>query len=688
MQAQAGIWLTSTQLSELAEINRRNAISAIEKGNWRNVSLITKDVQAKGGSAGVNKLVLVDSLPSELREKYYLTQTYLPEVATVSGQKEDIQAASHRKRMKIALWRFELIRHPLSFPRNSAERSEAIANIDGNTYTMPNGKPKRVTKDMLYRWLNEYENGTHSVNDLMPKERSDAGQKNEFIRAVDRLVKSGSITPQEHADIKETIERYVSSLWANGIDGWRSIQDYASERLNQMLSDIGINIDTDKKIVTRAYIERFRADFKIVDIHDNDAKYFFDKYIPRIIRHTNGMKPMELVVGDVHPIDIKCERPDGSEVYPRAIAWHDVGTGRVWFTVVFLTKGEGVRREHVAMSFAGMCDAWGLPERLYLDNGNEYKWTEMLDGFIQICELAHKFSVSLMETDRKLQTILRSRPYNAPAKAIEGLFSVIEQYLSQLPGWVGGNRQNQKTHNVGKAPAPFSGDHEEFLTCVDTGLERYHKRPQQAFDGRSPNMVMSDFVTKGWAKTTISREALLYSFAEEKEGVKIDRGYITFNRQKYYHDDLLPYSQRKAALVKVAKHDPSKAFIFFNGRELTCIADVAPTFGVLEGAGAKEQARRATVLRRVISARRKHCDRLDLVEEMANWNKTQPEALEAPVKRQVTLNKESPAAQIVSMMRQQKQQPPKKKKKIDLFLPDANNEYLDAVDWDDDEEQS
>ena len=66
---------------------------------------------------------------------------------------------------------------------------------------------------------------------------------------------------------------------------------------------------------------------------------------------------MDIIVGDVHPIDIKLTRADGTAVMPRAIAWQDVTTQRLHVTLIQLEKGEDVKQVHVAQCFAAMCSA-------------------------------------------------------------------------------------------------------------------------------------------------------------------------------------------------------------------------------------------------------------------------------------------------------------------------------------------
>ena len=58
--------------------------------------------------------------------------------------------------------------------------------------------------------------------------------------------------------------------------------------------------------------------------------------------------------------------------------------------------------------------AWGLPSALYLDNGSEYRWADFVDD-------AMKLIARVTFTDDRDSRVVRARPYNAPAKAIEGI---------------------------------------------------------------------------------------------------------------------------------------------------------------------------------------------------------------------------------------------------------------------------
>jgi hypothetical protein len=628
-----GQWLNVKLFSELAGIDDRrgrNALSrATQNKTWNGTALAVRTVPSQGGKSGERYEVYAPSLPPTLYAKWLAAQAAQPQpeapaiTLTVSAFQCDPTAA---KRTEKALWILGLIRPILGLPKNTAERAAAIADVLGRTHTRPDGKAVTVGKSQLYEWLNRYEN--ELVDGLKPRQRADLGTRRVLItREWDAACPLEEGAQQA---IAEALADYVRSLWASGAAGWRVIQQFANLKLEEMSRASGWNAPTMQLkpacMVTRAFVEQHRKS-SLLAVADKDAKLFFDVHIPRIRRSRADLKPMDVVVGDVHPIDIAIPRPDGSIAYPRAICWHDVATNRLFVCLVLLEKGEGVKQMHVASAFAAMCAAWGLPLTLYLDNGSEYSWHEMMAAFSEISRLTQslqrQFSVGelpaggdLRELVNEQRQVIRANPYNAPAKPIEGLFSVIEgTVLSMIPGWTGGDRMRAKTHNVGKAPEPYPGTWEQFHADFETALSFYHQTTQGGtMGGLSPSRAYGTHIEAGWTRTHVEERVLLMAFAEE-DTRKVSGGYISWDGAEYYDDALLRFTGHTLT-VRVSRHDPRYAFVFDTNRALICAAGVAPVFGFLDPAGAEEQARRKKVLMRYIAELRENVCRLDLVAEM------------------------------------------------------------------------
>ncbi|WP_165791847.1 Mu transposase C-terminal domain-containing protein [Thalassospira marina] len=577
-------------------------------------------------------------LPPSLYEKAraLIGSVDTPQKSAVSVSNHETTLHETGDRMALAMWRLEIIQPALAHGRGTASRKATAQELAGKR-RQPDGKVKTVSERTIYNWIKRYEDG--GIAALANKPSNAKSQPRVLVtRKWDDAVKLPSAVKQGIAD---ELQRYIRSLWSNGTAGWRHVCQLSSAKLMELTLDAGRHVDADtiKETceVNRSLAERWRS-HSVVAVHDKDAKAYFDKFLPRVSRNRLGLKPMDIVVGDVHHIDIYLRREDGTMATPKAIVWHDVATNRLYWTLILLGAREGVRRFHVAASFASMCSQWGLPKRLYLDNGSEYNWAEMLNGFDQLAQLAGddiEFTVSLADAEPDLKKnlqavrqrvgkVIRSRPYNAPAKPVEGLFSNLEQfYLSAVDGWIGGDRMKSKTKNVGKAPEPFPGDFAAFHETIADVLAYYHATPQRGWlAGKSPNDALQGAINDGWAGITqVEEKALLLAFAREDYRM-VDRGRISWAGQTYYADELLRFSGRKVR-IRVADHNPDYAFIF-DGERLIAAAERDTSFGFLDAAGAREQARRAKEMRRVISEMKRDCDRLDLISEMGRFAATSP----------------------------------------------------------------
>lgn len=559
----------------------------------------------------------------------------------------------------LARWRQEVIRPALILEKGSPARAELIEELARTPRLFPNGKRKAVTKQTLYNWLKAFE--AEGLNGLTRKRRKDVGAKHQKVtRAWDAFFEA-HISAAQHTEVSDVLTTYIRSLWAAGERGWRSITEKSTTRLIEVSRDlnvlafdaleVGRCADTPLKgtqfglcNVSRRQVENQRR-YALLAIQDKDNAVFHDSYMPSIRRDYSSLLPRQIVVGDVHPVDIMMRRNDGTVVYPKAIAWYDVATNEIHMTFVLCEPGEGIRREHVAQSFEAMVDEWGLPEMLYLDNGSEYSWDAMISGFTQLSKLTQS-SLKVFDLDgdpnvaervaNGREAIVRSMPYNAKGKpGIEGAFGNIEQvFFATIPGWTAGERMNKKTHAKGKDPVAFDGNAQAFLEIAGKALEWYHKRPQHGrFAGVSPNDALRTFIDQGWGKTTLSRpEVLALSFAEEVERMP-DRGRVIYTPRRgetlyFYADELLGIDHK--ITLRVPAFNPEFVFCFHDG-ELICQAFPERTYGVLDGEGAHEVTRRGKAFRRQIAEKRRHVALLSLTDETARHIAHMPDAPEAPI---------------------------------------------------------
>lgn len=666
-QNNLGKWITSQELEKLSGVSQAAIHKAITKRQWRGCELLVREEQTGRGRGGKTLLVHVDSLPADLREAWYLERGIVlhekPDAQT--GQMVLVPEQAHQNDARfeadlaLARFRHELIRPVLLLDKGSPERAEMIIELAQTPRLFPNGSRKAVTKQTLYNWVRDFEAG--GLQGLIRKRRADTGAKRQKVTRVWDGFFAPHIDASTHDQVAKDLTTYIRSLWAAGERGWRSISEKSTTRLIELSRDLRV-VDFEALDlgrcgdawgkgtqfglcnVSRRQVEHHR-DYRILAIKDKDNATFQDSYMPSIRRDYSTLLPRQIVVGDVHPVDIMMRREDGSVVYPKAIAWYDVATNEIHMTFVLLQPGEGIRREHVAQSFEAMVDEWGLPDMLYLDNGSEYSWDAMIGGFTQLSQLTQG-GVKVFDLDgdpnvakrvaEGREAVVRSMPYNAKGKpGIEGAFGNIEQvFFATVPGWTAGDRMNKKTHAKGKDPVAFDGDAMAFLEVAGEALEWYHKRPQHGrLAGASPNEALRGFIDQGWGKTTLSRpEVLALAFAEEVERMP-DRGRVSYTPRRgetmyFYADELLGFDRK--ITLRVPAFNPEFVFCF-DGGELICQAFLERTFGVLDGAGAEEVNRRGKAFRRQIAEKRRHVALLSLTEETKRHINHMPDAPEAPV---------------------------------------------------------
>ncbi|MHC8398811.1 Mu transposase C-terminal domain-containing protein [Pseudomonas sp. MDT1-17] len=513
------------------------------------------------------------------------------------------------------------------YPKHSHARGEALRLLANTFHTRPDGRRTSLSLDTLYTWVASYED--QGLVSLMRRPRRDVGRTMVGItRQWDSLC---PLAVEAQAVVATQLAEQVRSLWAAGAPGYRTVAELGSAILYDLSLAAGWSeVSFSACQLSRSYVERYRR-YALVAMHDKDARLFFDTMLPRIQRHREGLKPMDIIVGDVHPIDIMLTRDDGTAVMPRAIAWMDVATQRVHVTLIQLEKGEGVKQVHIAQSFAAMCSAWGLPRQLYLDNGSEYGWQGMMEGFAQLSRLTGvTLDARLNEPLRASSAVVRARPYNAPAKPIEGLFGLLEQQvLSMLPGWIGGNRMRQKTHNVGRAPHPYPGDWAAFHDSFDRALAYYHARAQprsRTLQGQSPNDALRAAMANGWnGAPQVDALALRVAFSCEDTRLIQGGGYVNWNGKTYFDEALIAHNGERLR-IRFAKWDDAYLFVFDPNNHLICAAREAKRFEFFAREGAQTQAERAKVMKRHIHDLRSDTVCLNLEAAMQRRTELAPPA--------------------------------------------------------------
>lgn len=638
-------YLGLPELAQLAGTSERAVEKAAARSvgsinyHWRGARLSVRTVRGRGGRSGLRYEVLVSSLPLDLQWRLKASE------AVDTGALEFApDGASERE------WWHHILSPVLDHEKGSKARGQAIRDILSRPLTDWTGKPFSPSQRTIERQVKALEE--LGLAGLMPRRRADKGTSKVIVSQV--WDKAAPFDDDMKKEVASRLRAYIRGLYKDGAK-LGIISRLSGEKLRS-LSGVylrrshGIDCVPDQFFpeevckVPRAFIEA-ESSLRAVATYNRDRKAYEDKERPRIQRTSAGMLPMDLVVGDVHHLDIVMCREDGSEAWPKLIAWCDQATRRVRVDVVLLEKGKGIRNADVIKSFIAMTqdETWGMPHMLYLDNGSEYRWPEFVDDALKLVR-AHTpgFISSIEYFDRaEKSATVRAKPYNAAAKVIEGIFGHLEQNIfNTIPGWVGGDRMNKKTAKVGRPTQPFSGGIDELRHVISAHLTIYNSTAQKGdLRGRSPADVYRTALEGGWQRITIDPNELRSVFATEKP-VKLLKGSFTYGNRLWTCDALTSHIG-KTVLLRIPKfEEPCVVPVMDEAGDLIGFAAPAEVYGVLDPRGAVEANRRARLKQEAVRQLARTAPDVSTTEEIMKSAARVPALPAAPVAGRISVNSE------------------------------------------------
>lgn len=610
-------WITSDVFASAAGISAQKARQALQNGlsgrTWNGCRIDVSLIDAEqGGNAGKQYVVRVSSLPAEIQQKVkeYFREPIDPKFLRI----DERGLAEHN-------WKVDVIRPILAQPKGSSERAAEYARLADTERMGWRGKPVKLAMSTLKWWVRRYEtyDGMHLC--LAQIVRKDVGQQRVFIsRAWERAVPFDRNTREMiHNDLKI----HVRALIKGGAQRKQGLI-LTAEKLKEMTAAYGFSVNNP---ATAARIFAIPLDFwrdeykfKAAYRHAKDRKASEDD-APRIRRTVEGLAPMECVVMDVHHINVLVRRENGTTATPKLLAFHDLGTYRVFCEVVFFEEGGGVRNSDIITAFINMCQnpAFGVPQFLYADNGAEYGFADYLGDALKLGSKVIPFN-GADERNR----VIRAKPYNAAAKHVEGWFRQMnQQYFRHIKGWIDDDRMNPKRPALGKLPAAWDAGFEALCATIYGHMTAYEHMPQKgALAGKSPAMTFREHVANGWKATVMNPADLLTVFTKPETRVVRKHG-IDLKNASWTCDGLLKHFERQVLVHVPVYHGFSEVLVTdLNGNRIgVAVADRA--YDVLDGRGAKESARRKSIRNKALTDLKKSVPDVDVGEALIEYGRKQ-----------------------------------------------------------------
>lgn len=530
-----------------------------------------------------------------------------------------------------ARWRRSVILPALKHPAGSGARSKAIREIAAKSHQHPSGKEVRISERTAWRWLAALE--ARGVSGLGRRPRGDRGMKKVLIsRCWDEAVQ---LDEAKRASVRDTLKGYIGGLYAKGFTR-RQLQLLAGKKLEALTRAAGCSLPAGTlKLICHAPIAFIRSQRhkRLIYLKDNDAKRFSDSERPRTRRHRDGLEPMSIVCADVHHFDIIMQREDGSTFTPKLIAFQDLHNNRIFGDLVFPPAGKFVRRRDVDLAFIRLTQDpdWGMPALLLIDNGKEFDHFDFISDAMKLVQHArvgfsagytsdHPEAIARMKElfAARRSAIIRSLPFNAAAKPIEGAFGNLERNIfSHMPGWIGGDRMRQKTANVGRPPRPFPGGTDEFCRAFSVTMDFYHSLPQQGtLAGKSPREAFEDAVARSWQRIDVNPTALAETFSD-RVSCTVRQGEVRILKRRYEAPELFGLISGTKLCAYPPLDEADERVPLFDENGFLCFATPIEHFHILDPAGAKDTGRRRAEQNEVLASMRAEIDpAVDPMEEI------------------------------------------------------------------------
>ena len=592
--------LSVRELADLAGLSDRavrKAIAGCADGRpWRGAMLQARSIDGRGGAAGTVHQVAIASLPPDLQQR----ARELLEAPASAPARTPAPVPRSLGELRLSA----VLSVLAAGPKGSADRAARVAGLAA-TLRYPTGKRagSPVGQGTIRAWVADYER--EGLTAIKRKERSDRGASRVIAWAAwDAAMAEARVPADRQREIAAALDRSVRSFWASGAASASVIQFAMAPVCQELAEAHGVALDPAAMALLRRaplhYIgarERRRA--RIAHIRKTDAGQWAARFVPRIRRHRDGLRPMDLVAADVRHSDILYCRPDGSLATAKMVAFLDLATNRLFARAFLLSAGEMIRREHVLASLRDMMadPAWGVPRCLYLDNGGEFRVGAAAEDLAHIADMVRR--VGAIFEAREFEAagepgVMNSEAYNPQSKVIESVFSAFTRSIEpNWPGFVGGNRMAKKTENQGRAPRPMPGSEAAILSAYRDMIALWNAKVQQrgAIKGRSPDEAFAAAVTEGWRAVTLDAAEFDLAFGPDEWRTVQPGGELHIRNRIMRHDALVPMVGERVR-VRVPILDDRRVVVLTDKGEPMCVAAEAERYGMRDLAGAGERKRR------------------------------------------------------------------------------------------------
>ncbi len=521
-------WLTVKEVSELLGITEQAVRKNATSGEYGEVKYETSS--AGGGRGGKALQINLTALPTDLQIAYL--KGYGQSVQDVVGNDSDEWDSAPQWKRKVAAERLEILAAWERFIAANTGAKTTQTKDFIRTWKVVNGENK-LCQGTLYRWKKLYKEGGRCA--LLP----DWGKKNSGgnKRAIDP-------------------EALGFFLKLYGTKQQRSVAD-CYEDLVLIAKERGWRIPSVRTVCRIVNEDMPKA--TLVHLREGEEAWR-NKCAPYILRDPDSVKAGQVWVGDHQRLDLFCKGPNGKPVRPWLTAWLDF---RSWKPLGWIISYQS-NTDTIMAAFANAAldRAIGLPNDIYIDNGNDYSSYEFAGrGNRRQAKVDEK-------TVRSLVAELGIAPHfaipaNARAKVIERFYGIVaDKFCRRFVTYCGSDNKKRPEglDDILKDPnqVPSLKEIQEAFSGWVTHM--YNKTKSQG-EGRKNECPDETFQrTRGLIRLA-PESALRLCLMRHTQAMTVQRLGVTLFGQWYYNPNLINHLGEQV-YVRYRDADMARVFVF------------------------------------------------------------------------------------------------------------------------------
>lgn len=517
-QNQNDIWLPVTQVVELTGLATRTIQMRCKKGIFA-----TRTAESTKGVMRYE--VALSSLDVKYQKKYAPIRLKAASRVSLKDLKEWQREAA-----------FKRLEWLLEWEKYAEEKQMGISLVaDEFCAKMREEKGVRISKPTLYRWKKAVKN---NMADLAPKWNN-----------------GREIFGEDKFDPEA--KKFARDIWLHPNrptmkEGWFQTKKKAEANM--------------WRIPSFGTFKRFYGAIPrpVVIKHRHGKKKFEDYAVPVIFRDYEdpNLKPMGIVVGDHHQLDVACIFPDGSTGFPWLTTWMDIKS-RKNLAYVLCKKPSS---DSINISFQEMSLEYGIVENVLLDNGKDYKCKIFTGETGRIDEETinvswDKFKFEGIYKELGVKTIF-AIPRNAKAKPIERMFlTFINGFSVHWRGFRGRNtkeRPEDLNKNWKEGNLPTFEEVKQGLAGYINFYNEDREHRGHGMNERTPNEVFFEGLK---TKRAVKPEELALLCSRKGTATVSQNGLYLFDDWYRAPEIMFKYQGRKVRYL-YNEDDISKLFVF------------------------------------------------------------------------------------------------------------------------------